>query len=183
MDFQLLLNPVNSHSIMRSIIRALFFGTIMTMKISHAADVRVDVSLVDRDSLEVSIFNATGHEMRFETNDLPWVMDKSMLLILVPEGSDNPQPLKPEVAIQDPVSGEIVVPPGKTKVGRINLTERFPGIESRTGTRIVLFWFYRCRPIGCDTSEFGGYIVIPEIPIGDARTPLKAGQRPIPKQP
>jgi len=144
-----------------------------TVRFAFDANARLDGSHI----LTITIINNSATELRFAMDDLPWLQDSHIMLTILPEEGISAEPLKPEIAINDPIVGETAIAPGRSLVGRIDLWELFPKLKKISAERFIVFWFFRIGPEGTKPREFGGHLCI------DANASVQREERHLPNKP
>jgi hypothetical protein len=118
------------------------------------------------ESLRFTVSNTSNRILRISRNVLPWGDRYSVRIVAVQQTMDEGRVLADRQPISDlPPGPLIVIPPGKSVSGLINLQERFPTLRDARGyTDILLFWYYgfcpdRC-PHGKNVQPFSGTLTL-----------------------
>ena len=141
---------------------------------SPAAAVRLSIKPVRTGDahwvLDVKLTNGGMQPITVDSSALPWAYQSSILLVPV-EARNEGQILEQRRAISDPENHEVVIKPGVTLSGRIELRDRIldlPKLLRRTG--LVVFWVYILRTVAAaEGPVLHGSVLIPREMEGPSR--------------
>lgn len=127
---------------------------------SLSPGIRVELDPKRPLSLRVTLQSASHNTETIERSRLPWAWRYAMVFVAVRE---HGQPLEMELPVEDPVTTKIVVHPGETLTGDINLNAVIRDVgEVNKQSNVHLFWAYE-SPKELDIPHWsGGWILIPQ---------------------
>jgi hypothetical protein len=117
---------------------------------------KIVFTLVNNAQLPVEIYES----------DLPWGIQASLsLTVFRLYAIGTTSEVEPYYLIDDPGPGTVVVAPGATLTGHVNLTERFAGLEGpRRTSDLLVRWYYAPMNANMEVGKpSGGWVVIPRI--------------------
>ena len=133
--------------------------------------VRADQVRVDQGSvyLDMSVWNCSGHRVVEQLADLPWGQDATGIVVYA-AGPVAGQPLEEAGLIEDFPIKEVIISPGSSVSGVINLSRSFPKLSRYTKYNdLVLFWVYDMSLIhGGEHGYIGG--MLPFVQPGSGAT-------------
>lgn len=108
--------------------------------------------------LHISMQNEGSTPLKVFKAGLPWGNSRSMFLTVV----RNRTVLTGPIAIDDPVAGDVVLQPGETVRGEINLSARYPKLteELKTSDLDVLWTYQVVTTNGATMQRLGGWLPI-----------------------
>jgi len=123
-------------------------------------DVHAELNSQKALSLHITLRSNVDKSVALYKYLLPWGNRNSIILIAV--ASDG-RHLERTVGIDDPSPEQVIIEPGKSLSGDIDLYKRFAGLQTALKkSDILLFWAYR-SPADLRVAEWsGGWILLPQ---------------------
>lgn len=134
--------------------------------VGETSDLKLDVSPLQDTSgvwhLQIHLEYSGEKPLTIFRDSLPWSIRRNLVLVAIRLDPSRTR-LEEIQPIDDPGPGELTLNPGERLSGTVELSHRFPGLNTALRERdVIVFWSYQMKPPGTQPlPRQSGAVAIP----------------------